>query len=526
MAAFLTMSSTPKSAPGLFKSLGSVSGVTLLSRVLGYLRDMVIAVSFGASAGTDVFFVANRIPNFLRRLFGEGAFSQAFVPILSDYQQNRADEVKDLIDHVVGLLFLVVTVITLIAVLAAPWLVVLVAPGFSDDPEKLEFTSDLLRITFPYLVMISLSAASMAILNSRGVFAAPAFSPVLLNVSMILSAWFLADLFPEPLRVTALAWGVFFGGVAQLVWQVPFLLKIGLMPRLRFKAGHAGVKRVLTLMIPTLFGAGVAQINLLFDTFLASFLESGSISWLYYSDRLLEFPLGVFGIALATVMLPDLSRRYASDDHQGFAQVLEWSSRLGILIGLPAAAALAVLATPMLSTLFQYGAFDADGVRGATLSLWAYAPGLLGAMLVKLYAPGFFARQNTRTPVRIGIIALVSNMVLNLIFIWPLQHAGLALATSLAAFLQAWLLYRGLVAQQIFSFSARGKALFLKSLAATLAMVGWLLWLAGQIDWLVSGAQQKISWLLLVVVSGAVVYGLLLVLLGVRRVDLSHSVGK
>ena len=312
----------------------------------------------------------------------------------------------------------------------------------------------------------------------------------------------------------------------MLVWQVPFLVKEGLLPRLRFKAGHAGVKRVLTLMVPTLFGAGVAQINLLFDTFLASFLESGSISWLYYSDRLLEFPLGVFAIALATVMLPDLSRRYAQDDHRGFSQVLEWGTRLGIVIGLPAAAALAVLATPLLSTLFQYGAFDVEGVRGATLSLWAYAPGLLGAILVKLYAPGFFARQNTRTPVRIGIIALVSNMVLNLIFIWPLQHAGLALATSLSAFLQAWLLYRALVAQKIFSFSTRGQALFLRSLTATLGMVGWLYWLAGQIDWLVSGAQQKISWLLLVVVSGAVVYALLLVLLGVRRIDLSHSVGQ
>ena len=525
MATVSSMPATSKKASALFKSLGSVSAVTLLSRLLGYLRDMVIAVSFGASAGTDVFFVANRIPNFLRRLFGEGAFSQAFVPILNDYQQNRPDQVKDLIDHVVGLLFVVVTIITVVAVVAAPWLVIVVAPGFADDAEKLQFTSELLRITFPYLLMISLSAASMAILNSRGVFAAPAFSPVLLNVSMILCAWFLADLFPQPLRVTALAWGVFFGGVAQLVWQVPFLVKEGLLPRLRFKSGHAGVKRVVTLMIPTLFGAGVAQINLLFDTFLASFLESGSISWLYYSDRLLEFPLGVFAIALATVMLPDLSRRYASDDHTGFSQVLEWGTRLGIVIGLPAAAALAVLATPLLSTLFQYGAFDADGVRGATLSLWAYAPGLLGAILVKLYAPGFFARQNTRTPVRIGIIALVSNMVLNLLFIWPLQHAGLALATSLSAFLQAWLLYRALVAQQIFGLSSRGRSLFYRSLAATVVMVAWLFWLAGQIDWLTSAAPQKLTWLLGLVISGILVYGLLLFILGVRRADLKNLVG-
>ena len=501
----------------LFKSLGSVSSVTMLSRVLGYLRDMVIAAVFGAGAATDVFFVAFRIPNFLRRLFGEGAFSQAFVPVLSEYQQRRPDQVKDLIDHVVGVLFLSLMAVTALAVAGAPWLVLLIAPGFADEPDKLLLATQLLRITFPYLLFISLTAAAMAILNSRGYFAAPAFSPVLLNLAMIISAVMFADRFDQP--VIALALGVLVGGVAQLLWQVPFLMRLRLLPRLRVRWGHSGVRRVLLLMVPTLFGAGVAQINLLFDTFLASFLQSGSISWLYYSDRLLEFPLGVFAIALATIMLPDLSRRHAAGDQQGFTGLLEWGSRLALLVGLPAAAALAVLAEPLLSTLFQRGEFDAAAVHGATLSLWAYAPGLVAAMLVKLYAPGFFARQNTRTPVRIGIIALVANMVFNVILIFPLQHAGLALATSCSAFLHAGLLYRALRSEGLFAVSVSGRRLFFKSALATAVMAAWLYWLAGQIDWVAVGIWTRVCWLSLSVISGALVYVLGLYLSGVRAGD-------
>ena len=506
----------------LFRSLGSVSGMTMFSRMLGYLRDVVIAAVFGAGATTDVFFVAFRIPNFLRRLFGEGAFSQAFVPILGDYQQNRPEEVKQLVDHVVGALFLFLVLVTAIAVVIAPLLVLVVAPGFADEPQKHQLASQLLRITFPYLLFISLTAAGMAILNSRGQFAAPAFSPVLLNLSMIGASLLFTDYFEQP--VTALAWGVFFGGVAQLCWQIPFLKAVGLLPRFRFRLGHAGVQRVWKLMIPTLFGAGVAQINLLFDTFLASFLVSGSISWLYYSDRLLEFPLGVFAIGLATILLPDLSRRYASGDAQGFSRLLDWGSRLGLLIGLPAATALAVLATPLLSTLFQYGAFDAAGVRGATLSLWAYAPGLVGAVMVKIYAPGFFARQNTRKPVRIGIIALVTNMVLNVILIWPLQHAGLALATSLSAFLQAWLLYRGLQAEGVFRADRALLVLTLRSTLGSAGMGVWLYWLSRQLAWLEATAAERVGWLALAVVSGLLVYLFLLLLCGTRPGDIRSPV--
>jgi len=490
----------------------------MLSRVLGYVRDMVIAVVFGAGAVTDVFFVAFRIPNFLRRLFGEGGFSQAFLPVLSEYQQSRPTEVKDLIDHVAGVLFVSLISVTVIAVVAAPWLVLLIAPGFSAEPDKLLLAAQMLRITFPYLLFISLTALAMAILNSRGYFAAPAFSPVLLNLSMILSAVLLSRFFEQP--IVALAWGVFAGGIAQLLWQLPFLMRLRLLPRLRFRWGHSGVKRVLVLMVPTLFGAGVAQINLLFDTFLASFLQSGSISWLYYSDRLLEFPLGVFAIALATVMLPDLSRRHAVGDAEGFQGLLDWGTRLALLIGLPAAAALAVLATPLISTLFRYGEFDAVAVQGATLSLWAYAPGLVGAMLVKIYAPGFFARQNTRAPVRIGIIALVANMVFNLMLIFPLQHAGLALATSLSAFLQAGLLYRGLFTEGVFRVTSASVRLVVRAAVATAVMVGWLFWLAGLTDWLTISGWERLGWLLACVASGTLVYGLALFLSGVRHHDL------
>ena len=493
----------------------------MVSRVLGYLRDMVIAVTFGASVTTDVFFVAFRIPNFLRRLFGEGGFSNAFVPVLSEYQQNRPDEVKDLIDHVAGVLFVSLIGVTLIAVVAAPWLVRLIAPGFSADPDKLMLAAQMLRITFPYLLFISLTALAMAILNSRGYFAAPAFSPVLLNIAMILSAVWLSDYFAEP--IVALAWGVFAGGVAQLLWQWPFLMRLRLLPRLRFRWGHSGVKRALVLMVPTLFGAGVAQINLLFDTFLASFLQSGSISWLYYSDRLLEFPLGVFAIALATIMLPDLSRRHAVGDAQGFRGMLDWGTRLALLIGLPAAAALVILATPLLSTLFQYGKFDATAVQGAKLSLWAYAPGLLGAMLVKIYAPGFFARQNTRIPVRIGIIALAANMLFNLILIVPLQHAGLALATSLSAFLHAGLLYRGLLKEGVFKVTADSVRLVSRAVLATLVMAIWLFWLAGQTEWLAITGLQRLGWLSICVVSGVLVYAAMLFLSGARLHNLKPA---
>ncbi|MDX5298372.1 MAG: murein biosynthesis integral membrane protein MurJ, partial [Gammaproteobacteria bacterium] len=360
--------------------------MTLLSRVLGLIRDMVIARYFGAGAGADAFFVAFKIPNFLRRLFAEGAFSQAFVPVLSEYRQRQSlSDVKRLVDAVAGVLGMVLLVITLLAMLGAPALTAVFAPGFYGDDGRFELASDMLRITFPYLFLISLTAFAGAILNSYDRFAVPAFTPVLLNLAMIGAAIFLAPRMDTP--VMALAWGVLLAGLLQLFFQLPFLLRLGLLPRPRLDYGHDGVKRILRLMTPALFGVSVSQINLLLDTVLASFLQTGSVSWLYYSDRLAELPLGVFGIAIATVILPSLSRKHADQAPERFAATMDWAVRMVLLIGLPAMLALGVLAEPLLATLFHYGAVTERDILMSTQSLRAYAAGLLAFMLVKVLAP-------------------------------------------------------------------------------------------------------------------------------------------
>ncbi len=397
---------------GLLGSSLVVGTMTMLSRVLGLTRDVVFARFIGAEAGADAFFVAFKIPNFLRRLFAEGAFAQAFVPVLSEYRsQGSIAAVKGLIDRVAGCLGLSLILITALAVIGAPVLTAVFAPGFVNDPVKYQLASDMIRITFPYLLLISLTGLSGAILNSYDRFAVPAFTPVLLNVSLISAAVIVSPYFEVP--VMALAWGVFAAGVIQLLFQLPFLMRLGLMPTPKLDWQDAGVKRVLSLMAPAIFGVSVSQINLLLDTVLASFLPTGSVSWLYYSDRLAELPLGVFGIAVATVILPGLSRQHASDSPEKFSETLDWALRLILLIALPAAVALVILAEPILATLFQYGKTTVVDVNMSSLSLQAYAVGLVAFMLIKVLAPGYFARQDMKTPVRIGIIAMASNMVLN-----------------------------------------------------------------------------------------------------------------
>ncbi len=420
---------------GLLASTLVVSSMTLLSRVLGLVRDVVLARLLGASAGTDAFFVAFRIPNFLRRLFAEGAFNQAFVPVLSEYRTKQRDEgsiaaTKALIDRVAGTLGGTLALITLIGVLAAPLMIWLFAPGFGDDPQKRALAVEMLRLTFPYLFFISLTAFAGAILNTWNRFAVPAFTPVLLNLSLIGSALYLAPQFAEGRMAVALAWGVLIAGIAQLLFQLPFLARLNLMPVPRMAWRDEGVRRILRLMAPAMFGVSVSQINLLLDTVLASLLQTGSVTWLYYSDRLVELPLGVFAIAIGTVILPSLSGKHAGDDTQAFSRTLDWALRLVLLIGIPAALALAVIAEPLLATLFNHGEFSANDVLRSGESLRAYSAGLVAFMLIKILAPGYFARQDTRTPVKIGIIAMVANMAFNLALIWPLQHAGLALATS------------------------------------------------------------------------------------------------
>jgi putative peptidoglycan lipid II flippase len=490
--------------------------MTMLSRVLGLVRDMVIARYFGAGSGADAFFVAFKIPNFLRRLFAEGAFAQAFVPVLSNYRETQSiSEVRGLVNAVAGSLGLVLLGVTLVAMLGAPLLTAVFAPGFLGDDIRFTLASDMLRITFPYLLLISLTAFAGAILNSYDRFAVPAFTPVILNLAMISAAVFLAPLMDTP--VMALAWGVFIAGALQLFFQLPFLMRLGLMPRPRVDYRHEGVSRILKLMAPAMFGVSVSQINLLLDTVLASFLQTGSVSWLYYSDRLSELPLGVFAIAIGTVILPSLSRKHAAASADQFAATLDWAVRCVLLIGLPAALALVLLAEPLIATLFHYGEVTDRDVAMSAQSLRAYAAGLLAFMLIKVLAPGFFAREDTKTPVKIGIIAMVANMAFNLALIVPLAHAGLALATALSAWLNTLLLWRGLVREGAWR-SQSGWPMFLLRLAlANGVLAGLILWLNPPVnDWLAAGGLQRSQDMAVLVAAGLLGYFATLALVGVR----------
>lgn len=512
----------PKRVPGLLRSSGTVGVMTMLSRVLGLVRDMVIARYFGASSGADAFFVAFRIPNFMRRLFAEGAFSQAFVPVLSEYrQQQDHGEVKRLVDAVAGTLGFILFVITLLAMIGSPVLTTVFAPGFLHNPLKFGLASEMLRITFPYLLLISLTAFAGGILNSYDRFAVPAFTPVLLNLSLISTAVFLAPHISQP--VVALAWGVLIAGMLQLFFQIPFLMRLGLMPRPRLDYFDPGVRQVLKLMTPALFGVSVSQINLLLDTVLASFLQTGSVSWLYYSDRLSELPLGVFGIAIATVILPNLSRKHAAKSQAEFAATIDWGMRAILVIGVPAALALVVLAVPLLSTLFHYGQVTAHDVEMSARSLRAFAVGLVAFMLIKVLAPGFFARKNTRTPVRIGIIAMVANMGFNLVLVFPLAHAGLALATSLSAWLNAGLLLRGLRREGAYHFQPGWGRYGARLLLGNAALVIVLLLLKGDnAHWLTWNALNRGLHLALLVAAGLTAYFLALFLSGMRLRQFLH----
>jgi len=505
--------------------------MTMLSRVLGLLRDVVFARVIGADALADAFFVAFKIPNFLRRLFAEGAFAQAFVPVLAEYREKGSPAaVKALVDSVAGALGSVLVTLTLLVVVASPLVTALFAFGFwLDYPDKFAAASGMLRITFPYLLLISLTGLAGAILNSYDRFAVPAFTPVLLNLSLIAAALVASPWFDEP--VYALAWGVLVAGVVQLLFQLPFLARIHMVPSPRLDWRDEGVRRILRLMAPAIFGVSVSQINLLLDTVIASFLPTGSISWLYYSDRLSELPLGVFGIAIATVILPSLSRQHAAETSGAFNRTLNWALRMVLLIAVPAAVALIMLAEPILLTLFYYGEeMTARDIAMATLSLRAYALGLIAFMLIKVLAPGYFARQDTKTPVKIGVIALVSNMGLNLAFAMPLHlywgigHVGLALATSVAAMLNAGLLLRGLRRLHIFVPEAGwwrfGLTLALSSGAMAVLLFGFLQILQ---DWSLWPWWQRGSWLALICSSGALLYGLCLLSGGVRLSHLRHS---
>jgi len=505
---------------------GSVVAVmTLLSRVLGFVRDQVLAIVFGAGATTDVFLVAFKIPNFLRRLFAEGAFAQAFIPVFTEYREKGDREsLKELAAHVSGTLTVVLLIITTLGVMFAPFIVMVFAPGFIGNDEQFELATHMLRITFPYLLAISLVAYSGSILNTFGQFGIPSFTPVLLNICMIGAALFVSPLFERP--IVALAWGVFAAGISQLVLQLPFLQRLGLLPKPRWGWKHSGVRRILRLMAPAVLGSSVAQINLLLDTVIATFLVSGSLSWLYYSDRLMEFPLGLIGVTLGTIILPRLSREYTNNAEDSYKNTITWALRITILIGLPATVGLIALAGPMLTTLFEYGAFSANDTYLATFSLIAYSFGIPAFIVIKIFTPAFFARQDTKTPVRIGIVALISNMVYNLLFVLPMvwldfiaPHTGLALATTASAVQQAWMLYRELKKRKLYEIDKAVVTLLVRTLPALVAMAILLLFLQN-IDWHTLSANERVIRLLASIAAGAGIYAVALLLCGVRPRDL------
>jgi putative peptidoglycan lipid II flippase len=506
----------------LLRALATVGGMTLVSRILGFVRDAVIARLFGAGLATDAFFVAFRIPNLFRRLFAEGAFSQAFVPILAEYKtRNGVIEARLLVDRTASVLALALVVVSAIGILAAPAIIYVSAPGFYATPEKFDLTVAMLRITFPYLLFISLVSLAGGILNTWSRFAVPAFTPTLLNLSFIFCALVLAPYFRPPVLV--LAWAVLLGGILQLALQLPYLARIGMLPRLRLDFSDPGVRRILKLMGPAVFGVSIAQVSLLINTIFASFLANGSVSWLYYADRLMEFPSGMLGVALGTILLPSLSKYYSSDATEQYSHLLDWGLRLTLLLALPAAVALALLAVPLISTLFRYGQFSVEDVWMTRQALVAYSVGLLGLILVKVLAPGFYARQNIRTPVKIAVITLIATQLMNLALIGPLKHAGLALAIGLGACLNAGLLYYKLRQHRIYQPQA-GWLEFSYKLAMAVAVMAAALWGAMGSDgwWLVAAWQYRVAGLVGIVCLGAGVYFATLWLLGFRIKDFAR----
>ena len=503
----------------LLNTLATVSGMTLLSRVLGFVRDAVIAHTFGAGPANDAFVVAFRLPNLLRRLFAEGAFSQAFVPILAEYRNQRGEvEAKRLTDHVATILAMALLTVSALGIAITPVLIYITAPGFAADAEKFALTVELTRITFPYILFMSLVALASAILNTWGRFALPAFTPVLLNISFIAMALLAAPYFDPP--VLALAWAVFLGGLLQLALQLPALHRIGMLPRFDFAPNDPGVRRVLKLMAPAILGVSVAQISLLINTIFASFLTSGSVSWLYYADRLMEFPAGMLGAALGTILLPSLSRAHSTDNPQEFSALLDWGLRLTFLLTAPAAIGLAVLSVPLISTLFQHGAFTPDDVLQTRQALVAYSIGLIGLILVKVLAPGFYARQDIKTPVKIALITLAATQAMNLAFIGPFKHAGLALAIGLASCLNAALLFRGLKQRKTYQ-PQPGWLSFTLKITLAIGVLAVTLWvgMGKETDWLAAPAITRARNLAMLVVGGACAYFLTLWLLGFRLKD-------
>lgn len=516
---------------GLLRSTAVFSGMTFLSRIAGFARDMLQATLFGTGGAMSAFIVAYRIPNFLRRVFAEGSMSMAFVPVLNEIKQ-RGDKaaLKDFIDHMAGALCAVVLVVCALGVLLAPGVAALFAPGWVEHaPERLAQTSAMLRITFPYLLFISMMSLCASVLNSFNRFGLPAFTPVLHNLTMIAAMLWLAPRFA--IAPMGLAWGVLIAGFLQLALLWPSLGRLGLRPRLRLGFRHPDVRKVGALMLPTLFSSSVAQVNLLVGTAFASMLADGSQDWLYYSDRLIEFPLGLFGVALGTVILPHLSRRHASADAAGYNASLDWGMRMALLAGVPAGLGLLLLAEPITATVYNYGKFDAQDTRMAAISLTAMSIGIPAFMLSKVLSPAFYARQDTRTPMRAAIATVIVNVLLTAAITWPLlrgqipgAHGGIALATGLAGIFNAWMLWRylrkGGLHQPLPGWGRYGLRMALACAAMAAVVLAMRAWIG---EWTaIAGAMHRVLWLGLTIASGAAVYVGSMLALGLRLRDLRH----
>jgi putative peptidoglycan lipid II flippase len=506
----------------LLRAAASVSGMTLASRITGFIRDTLLAILFGAGLSMDAFVVAFRIPNLLRRLFAEGAFSQAFVPVLGEYRTRRGDEAtRELAGKVLAMLASTLFIATLIGVLAAPAVVWAMASGFAADAEKFGLTVTMVRICFPYILFISLVSFCSGLLNTYGSFKAPAFTPVLLNACFIVCALWLAPRLDKP--ILALAWAVFAGGIVQLAFQVPFLKRIGMLPRPQWAPKDEGVRRILSLMAPAALGVSVAQISLLINTQIASNLGDGPVSWLYYADRLMEFPSALLGVALGTVLLPSLVRHHNSEDRDAYSRLLDWGLRMSLVLALPAAVALAMLAVPLIATLFWHGHFLKADVFMTRNALVGYAVGLAGIILVKILAPGFYAKQNIRTPVKVAVATLVVTQLLNLAFVPYFRHAGLALSISVGAcFNAAWLWW--LMRRSGAYRPEPGWGAFLLKLSVALYFMGGAIWysMGSEASWFALAAPERALKLAWVIVAGAGTYFAALWAMGIRPRDFSR----
>jgi putative peptidoglycan lipid II flippase len=505
----------------LLRVLVTVSGMTMLSRIAGLVREIVQAALFGATDATDAFGVAFRIPNLLRRMFAEGAFSQAFVPILGEYKARRGpEETRSLVDDTATLLLWVLLCVTVTGVLCAPLLVWLLGSGLETRPGVFDDAVILTRVMFPYILLVSLVAAASGVLNSWRQFAVPAFTPVLLNVSVIGCAYWLTPWTRPP--ILSLAIGVAVGGVLQLAFQVPALIRIGMLPRLRWHPGLAwsnpAVRRIGRQMVPAVLAVSVAQLSLVINVNIATRLGTGAVSWINYADRLMEFPTALLGAALATILTPSLSDARARGDERSYGDLLDWGMRLSFLLALPCALALWMIATPLTATLFQRGAFSAEDVFKTQQAVSAYGVGLLGLILVKILAPGYYAQQDIRTPVKIGIVVLVSTQLMNVIFVPLYQHAGLALSTSVGACANALMLYSGLKRRGAIQLQP-GWLVFFGQLGAGLLVLGGILFFANrQFDWMALSAHpwQRVGILAAVIAGGGGAYLVTLAASGLR----------